>query len=187
MRSELNPYRRASEVNDQIREILDMFTPNDQPYRPPELAQRVVAYLKRHDPNLLSEWLDLHAVNLVRDMINHRDRSARAHARATSGRRVFQNILEEYQLTGNRKVITNWLDTVYQVADGSKKHLREMGSSDLKYAARDYEISEIENGLMKQFLRALGNRITSDGETVEDYYTEEQLREMWNSITRNYR
>lgn len=187
MTTEMNLYQRASWVNDQIREILDMFTPNDQPYRPPELAQQVVAYLREHDPNLLSEWLDLHAVNLVRDMINHRDRSARAHARATSSRRIFQGVLEEFQLTGNRKVITNWLDTVYQVGDGSKKRLREMGSHDLKFAARDYEVAEVENGLMKQFLRALGNQITNDGETVGDYYTEEQLREMWNSITRNYK
>lgn len=150
-------------------------------YVPAQVAERIVIKLREEDPELLDQWLHAQAVNFIRDAINTRDRSRRAYVRMHSGRAAFAKAIEKRE-QGDLTALNSWLNVVYPTSVGERKQFRYMRADEVDYAADRYERLEVDNRFVKLFLRAVAKQL---GElTVEERYSEEELRRMWNSLTR---
>lgn len=66
----------------EMRAVIDTAT-EGTPYVARVVAGEIVEKLRANDPDLLAGWLDAHAESLLWQAINDRDRSARAHAKAS--------------------------------------------------------------------------------------------------------
>ena len=144
------------------------------------VAQKVVARLRRDDPELLAKFLEQHAVNIVTRMVGDISRATKTHARATSGQVQFRKALER-QEAGEPRALSVWLDTVYVVTTNEqRKRLRDMDRQDLEYAINDYTNRAKVNMLQAQFLRALAKKVGA--RTVGEVYSDEELIRMWNSL-----
>jgi hypothetical protein len=162
----------------EVRAIVDTETERG-PYVTGQVADKVIKWLRHHDPELLQGFLDTQAVQLVCVMIRDRDRSARSHARAVAGRSVFRGALAQFA-DGDPSALNRWL-TMPIVLDGNvRKPLAELTAEDLNHAADRYHHHAQRNAMMATFLRTLSAKV-SDG-TVADYYTDEQLATMWRSL-----
>lgn len=165
-----------------MRALIDqMANPEAGPYSSPKIALKIVEYLRLEDPDLLNGWLHEQAAHMVREMINARDRSRRAHVRATSQRSVFKEAAEQFE-GGNRGELIQWSETVHVVGDGTRKRLAELTAEELLHVSERYENTENESRMMKVFLRAIAKKIGNG--RVEDYFDNDQLRRMWTSLPR---
>lgn len=163
-----------------IREIIDRFADPEQGYTIPKAAQEIHDWLLQYEPELLDGWLHEQAQDMIRNTINARDRSLRAYVRQVSGRSVFRDAIEAYE-RGEPEELRNWSQCVFVVnEEQARKQLRDMTAPELRYVSRDYRMRARQAQMMAQFLDAIANRI-GDGK-VEDYFTDEQLRTMWNSL-----
>jgi hypothetical protein len=163
----------------EMRAVIDAETSNG-PYSSPLVAAHIVEKLRATDPELLSGWLDAQAPNILRHAINLRDCSTRSHVRATAGRSVFANHAEAYT-AGEKAAMDGWLLVVHVVEDGTRKRLADMQSDDLAYVADDYGRRAAENALAESFLRALARKVGNG--KVSDHFTNQQLTDLWSSIT----
>ncbi|MEV4521430.1 hypothetical protein AB0J77_14475 [Micromonospora tulbaghiae] len=163
----------------EMRSVIDAETSHG-PYSSPIVAEHIVEKLRATDPDLLAGWLDAQAVGIIRHAINLRDCSVRSRVRATSSRSVFARQAAEHE-AGDRTALSGWLSVVHVVGDGSRKRLAEMQAEDLAYVADDYGRRAAENALAESFLRALARKVGSG--KVADHFTDEQLTELWQSIT----
>lgn len=144
------------------------------------IAQKVIARLRREDPELLTKFLDQHAVSIVTRMVGDISRSQKTHARANSGREQFRRAIER-QEAGEPRALAAWLDTMYVVTtDEQRKRLRDMDKQDLEYAISDYTNRARVNSMQAAFLRALAKRVGA--RTVGEMYSDRELSTMWNSV-----
>jgi hypothetical protein len=162
----------------EVRAIVDRETERG-PYVPGQVADRVVTWLRHHDPELLQGFLDSQATALVRAMINDRDRSARSHARMTASRSVFRGALAQFA-DGDTTALNRWLTMPIVLADNVRKPLADLTAEDLAYAADRYRDHAQRNAMMATFLHTLSTKVGNG--TVADYYTDEQLATMWRSL-----
>lgn len=145
------------------------------------IAGKVVARLRDEDPELLTKFLDQHAVPIITRMIGDISRSQRTYARANSGKQVFSKAVER-QEAGEPRALAAWLDTSYVVTtDEQRKRLRDMDRQDLEYAINDYTERARVNALQAAFLRALAKRVGA--RTVGEVFSDEELTAMWNSLS----
>lgn len=149
------------------------------PYVARVAAAEVVARLRLDDPELLAGWLDLHAEDLVWRTIGDRDRSLRAQARANAGRSRFRDAADA-AAGGNMEPMHRLLDMPFVLASGERVPLKRMTAADCAYVASGYELSAHRAGMHAALLRALERHIGND--RVEDHFTEEQLRALWESF-----
>ena len=144
------------------------------------IARRVVSRLRRDDPELLTKFLDQHAVTIITRMVGDISRAQKTYARAHSGREQFRRALER-QEAGEPRALASWLDTVYVVTtDEQRKRLRDMDQQDLEYAITDYTNRARTNALQAAFLRALAKKIGA--RNVGELYSDSELNEMWSSL-----
>lgn len=144
------------------------------------IAQKVVARLRQEDPELLTKFLDQHAITIVTRMVGDISRSLKTHARAQSGREQFRKAVER-QEAGQPRAVASWLDTVYVVTtDEQRKRLRDMDKQDLEYAITDYTTRARVNAMQAAFLRALAKKIGA--RTVGEVYSDQELSTMWTSV-----
>lgn len=163
-----------------MRDLIDQATSNG-PYVAAVVAERIVEQLRDDDPELLDGFLDLQAVQIVRDMIIHRDASKRAYARVMGSRSVFAGHLEQYE-QGDAHALDGWLRTPFTCEGGLRKKLADLTAADLEYVASTYEARAQENALMAAFLRALLKTAKSKRRTVGELFDETKLNAMWASI-----
>jgi hypothetical protein len=149
-------------------------------YSAPQVAAEIVEWLIANDPDLLLGYLHVHAVTLVRQAINDRDRSTRTHNRVTARRKLFAEAAGAFEDGEPEQLVTHFLSEVHTVKDGSKRKLAEMTGSDLLYVANAYRQQAHDLRMRDSFLRALAGHCGD--KTVGDMYTEEQLAKMWGSI-----
>lgn len=162
----------------EVRAIVDVETERG-PYVPAQVADKVVAWLQHHDPELLTGFLQSHAARLVRTMINDRDRSARTHARQHASRSVFRGALAQF-VAGQYNALDQWLTIPIAVDGNVRKPLATLTAEDLQHAASRYRDHAQRNAMMATFLHTLSTKV-GDG-TVADRYTDEQLATMWRSL-----
>lgn len=164
-------------------------------YSVPALAEEIVDELSKTDPKLLKGWLEAHAVGLVRDLINARDRSLRAANRTIArrdpaGRSVFRDAIGKAE-KGDRAAATQlsqeleerqteFLSERYLVADGTKMALGDMTRYELDFVADTYEEQARGNQLQAAFLRAIMKRVNT--KKVSDVFSEDKLAKMWRSL-----
>lgn len=163
----------------EMRALIDQET-GTGPYVSRQVAAQIMEKLAATDPDLLDGWLHAQAETILWQAINDRDRSLRAHARATSGRSVFAANAEAHE-AGDTAALSRWLATPFAVADGYRKRLGDMDKHDLRFAAEAYEVRAEQNRLTASFLIALARKVRRG--TVADHYTEDQLAAMWNSLS----
>lgn len=148
----------------------------------PAVATQVVEDLRVNDPDLLYGFLDLCAVTMVRQLINGRDQSARSHNRKTASRSVFKEAAEEHERGNSAPLeeLTQFLQELYVIEDGSKMALKDMHSTELNYVADTFEQRARENQMRAAFLYALANKCGD--RAVGEIFTEEQVAALWLSI-----
>jgi hypothetical protein len=144
------------------------------------VAGRVVAKLRDEDPELLTKFLDQHAVPIITRMVADISRAQKTYARNNSNRKLFSEAADR-QERGEPRAVAAWLDTLYVVTiDQQRKRLRDMDKDDLEFAINDYTERARVNALQAAFLRALAKRIGA--RTVGEMYSDEELSTMWNSV-----
>jgi hypothetical protein len=164
-------------------------------YTVPVLAQEIVEELLQRDPKLLRGWLEAHAVSMVRDLINSRDKSLRAANRTiarrdSATRSVFRDAIEaaekgDHVAAGelNKELEqrqTDFLSERYLTEDGSKVALRDMTRTQLTFAADSYHEQARGSLLQEAFLRAIARRLNT--RTVSEVFDEEKLAKIWRSL-----
>lgn len=162
-----------------VRAFVDTVTARQGSYVVAQVAEYVVRWLRAHDPELLQGFLDAQAEYLVRAMVNERDRSARTHARMTSGRTAFRELAERFE-TGDTEALTGWLAVPIVLPEHVRKPLAELTAADLLYAADRYREYARNNSMMEMFLRTIAAKVGDD--TVADHFTAEQLSAMYRSL-----
>lgn len=163
----------------EMRAVIDAETAHG-PYASPVVAEHIVEKLRAVDPDLLSGWLDVQAVSILRHAINLRDCSVRSRVRATAGRSVFARDVSAHE-AGEATALAGWLAVVHVVEGGSRKRLAEMTADDLGFVADDYGRRAAENALAESFLRALARKVGTG--KVSDHFTDAELAGLWQSIT----
>lgn len=162
-----------------MMQYIDRATSNSEPYVARVLATELVAKLRANDPELLQEFLDAHAEDLIWRMITDRDRSMRAHTKATSSTAAFERATSRGQ-----EAVQMWLDeTRFTCAENIRKSLGDMTHEDLTTVAASYTARARDNQMTAALLSALGKKLRN-GETVRDRFTEEQIVQMWESVSR---
>jgi hypothetical protein len=144
------------------------------------VAAEIVGKLRANDPELLLGWLEAQAVTLIHQVINHRDRSRRTHARTAGPRSVFAAAATEHD-GGNSATLCDLLATHY-VVDGAnlRKPLGSMNAADLQFVSARYDQRAADARMEGAFFAALARKV-GDG-TVSDHFDEAQLRAMRNSL-----
>lgn len=170
----------SGDVAGQVRRIADEEIERAGPtWTTGAVALAIVERLRVENPVLLEKWLEIHAVEAVRTMVNTIHRNARYEARAASDS-VFRDAVVRHQL-GDTKALAPWLETVYVVTTGyQRKKLAEMDRSDLQFAASTYTKRAKTNAMQAAFLRAIADRIGDM--TVGEVYDDEQLARLWRSL-----
>lgn len=168
----------------EMRAMIDELT-SQGPYIPAIVAGDIVEKLRQTDPELLTGWLYLQAISIVRRAINDRDHSARMHARSLASQKRFALAVQEFEDNNSSVALTKFLDTVYRVDDkGTRKRLAEMTADDLLYAANDYQDRAKQNAMQEAFLRALLDNFTiGTNDQVGEKFSEENIARLWNSIS----
>lgn len=175
----------ASERNigEEIMLVIEKFT-SEEDWTASRAATQTVQYLLNHDPDLLSAFLESHAVDLIRTLISRQAASARSRNRVTARRSVFERAARHFEDTGDDTMLhTNFLAEEYAVSGNRRMRLREMRAEELLFVATRYRTQAVEMQMREAFLRALAARCEDEGRTVGELFSEEELATMWNSIT----
>lgn len=163
-----------------MRAVIDAET-SEGPYVAAVVAAHIVEKLRATDADLLAGWLDVHAEALVREAITRIDRSTRASARHTAGGRRFAAAADAAE-DGDTEQLVSFLDCAYVVdEEDSRKRLGEMTAADLRFVADSYDRRASENAMNATFMRALAKKVGKG--RVSDHFTDEQVAEMWRSIS----
>lgn len=164
-----------------VREVIDEeLSKAGDTYVAGMIAEKVVTRLRMEQPELLAKFLDQQAITIITGIIGHISRAHKSHARATSGRSVFQKALRRYE-DGDERALGSWLNTMYVVTtDDQRKRLGDMYKEDLNFAVNDYDNRAKANQLQAAFLRALAQKVGA--KRVGEVFTDEELTKMWSSI-----
>lgn len=165
----------------EMRQVIDAATARGT-YRARDVATSIVADLEVRDPDLLIGYFRAEAVRLIADAINTRDRSHRAHVRHQTKPRRFQEDAAAHE-AGDTGALGHWLSITITCEDNIRKPLANLTREDLLFASKRYEARAEDNRMMATFLKALTKRVKTG--VVKDYYTEEQLTSMWESLNRS--
>jgi hypothetical protein len=164
----------------QMRAAIDAET-GDGPYVSRVVAEHIVHKLRATDPDLLDGWLHAQAEHFLWQAINDRDRSTRARGKEAAKRATFGKAAAAFE-NGDTEPLTQFLAMPFPVEGGSRKRLADLTGDDLAYVADDYGRRATENAMTEAFLRALAKRVQHG--VVADHFTEQQLADMWTSLTR---
>jgi hypothetical protein len=166
----------------EIRALIEQFLAQENEYIAGIVAQKLVAKLRETDPDLLDGWLQAGAEDFMRKTIIARDSAMRTHNRTTANKMALGKAITAAE-TGDTGPLTEFLDSIYVGAGGTRKRLGNMTKDDLDYAADRYTIRAKQNQMAGAFLRALAAKVGND--QVRDHFTEGQLVQMWNSLSQN--
>lgn len=148
----------------------------------PSVAIGVVNHLRAKDPELLAGFLDLCAVEVVRNLVNGRDRSTRSYNRKTASRSVFKEAADKHEQgdTEPLETLTCFLQELYVIEDGTKKPLKNMRAPELNFAADEFTERARQSQMREAFLRALAKRCGE--KSVGEIFTEDQVAALWLSV-----
>lgn len=164
-------------MNEYILEIVNV----DGDIVPPIEAWNLVSKLLEIDPELLSDWLHLHAKSFLSERIRFHLRSDRSRARVRASSSAFATAARRFEQSGNAVELDGWMNVRYVVDHQStQRRLGEMTREDLLFVASNYDRTARIALLEEAFHRALAHRVGS--RTVGEVFTEDQISEMYRSI-----
>lgn len=166
---------------DYVAEMLDKINAgfaveSDLPLNAMMVAKRIVIELEETDPDLLRGWLHLQAEDILRRYVGLVQGSERAHNRAVSGRRAFQEAREAHENGDSEPLMahTTWLSTMYVVDDSyTRRPLGECTAVDLRYVSGRYETTARRASFEAVFFNMLADKVGDD--KVGDVYSEEEI------------
>lgn len=168
-------------VAHEIAMVVEKFTQSTEDWTASTAAHKVVDWLVRNDPDLLNEFLAMHAVPLIRDIINREASRVRSQNRHHARRSVFARAATYFESTGDPSLLhTEFLNEEYAVDGNRRLKLADMRASDLLFVVKRYESQAAEIVMRSHFLRALADRCGD--RPVREVFTEQQLATMWNSL-----
>lgn len=170
-----------AEMRTLIDDAISSASVGDGSYSPPLVATEIVEKLQANDPDLLDGWLHAQAGEFVREAISKIGRSARARAHKQEPRRKFAAAVEEHN-AGDSTALRKISDIPFPVPTGQKP-LGLLNRAELVYAMGTYTQRAERNRFKAVFLGKLLQRVT-DGTTVNDHFTDEQLASMYQSFGR---
>jgi hypothetical protein len=167
-----------------MREAIDkQLAQMEEPYTLTEVATYLVTYLERHDKELLTGWLNMQVVDLLRMQIGTIERSRRTHNRNVSKRLEFGAMIDAHE-RGDSEPLTTWLSQPVVFNDqNQQKPLRDMTKPDLLFSAESYGKQEKSAQLERVFKEALARKVGR--RTVGEVFTEEQIAALHESLRKN--
>ena len=148
------------------------------PYNSRVLAGDITNLLRTEQQVLLLGWLDQNAEHFIWQHINDIDRARRAKAAREARGHQFAEAAEEFEQTGNKAVLSDFLGMRFTVENGTRKRLAELTADDLRHVETSYLRRADDQLMWAAFAKALHTKLEREGGTVEDHYTEEQLKNM---------
>lgn len=164
---------------DKIRAMIEDAIGTD-PYIPAGLAHDLVVKLRRESPEVLAEWLDAHADQLMRETV-----LAVTHARKTrvarrANRSVFRTAVERAE-AGEPELLEGWLSQRFIAnSDRVQKRLNDMVKEEVEFACESHESLAKGNAMKAAFLREIARRIGA--KTVGEVYDNDTLNALWRSM-----
>jgi len=175
---------QSRNVAQDLRELIEKEISEAGPvWTAAEIAARIVTKLRVYDPELLTKWLDAHAVNVIRETVNAISRADRTAMRQKPLGTVakFEAALKRYG-AGDKSALSGWLSTDYVINDDNqRKRLSDMEREDLLYAASAYTKRAQYSSMQATFLRVLADQVGAG--TVEQTFDDEQLSRLWRSLS----
>jgi hypothetical protein len=179
-------FRSERDMANDIRRVIDEEIEGSGPtWSSGSVAIRVVERLQREDPELLTKWLNLLAVQIIRTEITAIAKELRSEAKRiteSKGGSIFSAAVSKYE-GGDKTALGAWLNTIYIVNnENQRRRLRDMDAEDLLFAATDYTNRAQVNAMQAAFLRAIANRL-GGARTVGDVFSDEELTKLWRSLS----
>lgn len=171
----------VQEMRDVVTGAMETARTQGETFQHGALAHKIVAELRDRDSELLSGWMDLQAVEILRQYIGTIDRSSRAKERHKASRKAFGDAVERHK-AGDPDAMTRFLNVTFVVDEASNRmQLGNMKKQDLRYAADSYQRQADANAFEASFLNALADKVGD--KKVKEIFTEEQILKMRNSLT----
>lgn len=166
---------------EKVRAMVDDMMSRYDTYIPSALASELVQKLRDEDPQLLREWLDYHAEDLIRDMINEINRGRRSTVVKRSSRSVFKSAIERAE-AGEPALLEGWLSQDYTIdVHNTRKQLGHMYREEVLHAAGIHRQLSRGNAMQAAFLEAIAAKIGA--RQVCDVFDNDQLEAQWRSIS----
>lgn len=132
-------------------------------------GDKLYEWLEKNDPDLYIGW----AWEIGRVLLGEEFRRRMQKKRALT--------TENARHGGQRRITKAFWDMSYEVnAEHTQRPLKNMTKDDLLYAAESYSKRAFANELQAEFLRVIAKKVGN--KTVEEVYTEEQIRKMYDSV-----
>jgi len=164
-----------SKVRADIDDALDAGT-----YVPADLAHRLVDKLREENPELLREWLDGQAVDMMREAINRVNQSRRAITRHRSGAVAFKTATDRAE-AGDPRLLEGWLDQSYPTnIQNVRKPLTDMYRTEVLYAASIHTRIARGNQMQAAFLKVIAEQLGA--RKVGEVFDNDQLDALWTRL-----
>jgi hypothetical protein len=151
-------------------------------YIAPILGAELAEKLKANDPELLAGWLWTRAQAELSDTFARRSNSLRQHARVMGPRRAFADAAEEFERTGDPRVLRTF-QTEYVVNSGNlRRKVADMTGPDHRFVADSYGATAKSASMLAAFHRAVAKKV-GDQRTA-DVFTQDQYDAMLRSLMR---
>ncbi len=165
----------ASKVRAYIDDALEHTT-----YISSDLAHRLVDKLRDEAPDVLQEWLNSVAVDVMRDTINRVQQSRRSVVRQRAKTSVFKAAVDAAE-AGETGLLEGWLTQPYLTnPENIRKPLGEMYRAEILHAVAVYERLARGNQMQVAFLNAIANRVGA--RRVNEVWDNDQLDTLWRSL-----
>jgi hypothetical protein len=165
----------ASKVRAFIDDAMD-----EETYVPSDLAQRLVNKLREEEPQLLADWLDAQAVDIMRDTINRINQGRRSMVQHRSKGSVFKDAVKRAE-AGEPQLLEGWLDQQYPSGlTNARKALGDMYREEVLYAANIHARLARGNQMQAAFLNVIANGLGA--RQVREVWDNDKLSTAWKNL-----
>lgn len=165
---------------DKVRAMIDDAIGEGDGYIPAGLAHELVLKLRNENPQLLAEWLDLHADQLMRETVLQIAHTKKTRVVRRANRSVFRTAVERAE-AGEPELLEGWLSQRFIAnADRVQKRLKDMVKEEVEFACETHDSLARGNAMKAAFLRQIARKIGS--KTVGEVYDNDTLNTLWRSM-----
>lgn len=157
--------------------LIDQMTPKTGSFIPSEQAKKLYDFMKKHQAEVLDEWLHDEALKFLTQTFSARLRSLRAVARREQHIEFFGELADGH-------VSPDQLHHFQQFHEVSTEHLRkrvaDMTGADHTYVAEYYGRREQKFGMLKAFHHTIADMV--GGKKTSEVLTEDQYDALYHQI-----